>query len=263
VPRISEYAQRLMFEHCIAYAENLQEALGRERKETKPPVTFYDAMRAYMTGRQFIDVLSRNPDAILSAHAPSPPPSNTQMSLEDPLAPLASVAAPPFPVVADASDPVTRAVGTINAFTSILSTFGLRFGFTHWRDRFTRESSALSAQLYALKPTYPPPSQVQWSTSPQIVYPPTTPPGLFTQQHSPFSSAGGFGGGGFETSPGQQSMGYDGTSPGQQFDGTSPSMWGTPSPQVPDMPMPSGGRQRQAIVFGAGLPSPGGGGAVQ
>ncbi|KAF2755282.1 hypothetical protein EJ05DRAFT_533005 [Pseudovirgaria hyperparasitica] len=62
-PAISNYAQRLIFEHCIAYAINLR-AIMRDKSSptTKIPLTFYDAMRAYMTGRQFVDVLQRNLD---------------------------------------------------------------------------------------------------------------------------------------------------------------------------------------------------------
>ena len=64
IPHIHEYAQRLIFEHCIAYATNLLAILDKPSNTVKPPVTFYDAMRAYMTGRQFVDVLSRNMEMI-------------------------------------------------------------------------------------------------------------------------------------------------------------------------------------------------------
>ncbi|KAJ4351473.1 uncharacterized protein N0V89_006816 [Didymosphaeria variabile] len=98
VPHIQEYAQRLIFEHCIAYATNLLAQLNKTSHTTKPPVTFYDAMRAYMTGRQFVDVLSRNTDAILHPVPPAPPvPAAPTNASEDPLAPPAPVSAPPFP----------------------------------------------------------------------------------------------------------------------------------------------------------------------
>ncbi|KAF2645181.1 hypothetical protein P280DRAFT_373675, partial [Massarina eburnea CBS 473.64] len=73
VPHIHEYAQRLIFEHCIAYSSHLLAILTQPSNTTKPPVTFYDAMRCYMTGRQFVDVLSRNMDTILDPRQPFPP----------------------------------------------------------------------------------------------------------------------------------------------------------------------------------------------
>lgn len=271
IPHIHEYAQRLIFEHCIAYSTALLGNLNKPANTTKPPVTFYDAMRAYMTGRQFVDVLSRNMDTILDPRPPIPPaPTSTQPESEDPLAPPAQISPPPFPAPSLIEgqmaqlDPTTRSINAINDFTSILSNFGLRFGFTHWRDRFQRESAALAAQLYQRKSTTPhtsPPTQQlspptnpayppQWvpmpsvsPQAPQLVYAnPTTPPSLFPQQHSPFSS----------------SMSYNGTA-----QATSPgAMWGTPSPQpMPEMPMPTEGRKRQAMVYGSPgstpVPAPG------
>jgi len=268
IPHIHDYAQRLIFEHCIAYSTTLLSILNKPSNTTKPPVTFYDAMRAYMTGRQFVDVLSRNIDMILDPRPPAPPaPTSQQPESEDPLAPPAQVNAPVFPTPLRSdgpSNPISRAINAINDFTSVLSNFGLRFGFTHWRDRFQRESAALSAQLYQRKSTTPhtsPPTQQlpppltyppQWiplpsvsPQAPQLVYAnPTTPPSLFPQQPSPFSSSLSYTGG-QGTSPGQMSY-NGGTSPGA-------NIWGTPSPQpMPDMPMPSEGRKRQAVVYGQG-----------
>lgn len=295
IPHIHEYAQRLIFEHCIAYATNILALLNKPANTTKPPVTFYDAMRAYMTGRQFVDVLSRNMDVILDPRPAIPPtPSASQVDSEDPLAPPSQVSAPPFPspVALEGQplppDPTTRAINAIIDFTSALSNFGLRFGFTHWRDRFQRESASLSAQLLQrvnVSPhTSPPPQQIpppvtyppQWvpmpsksPQAPQLVYQnlPTTPPSLFPQQPSPFSSSMSYSGNPFDSqnqSPHQQTMSYDGTSPSHHshnmsYDGTSPSQhsqnWQTPSPQpMPDMPQPSGGQKRRALVYGPGVP---------
>lgn len=253
IPHIHEYAQRLIFEHCITYATNLLSLLSKPSNTTKPPVTFYDAMRAYMTGRQFVDVLSRNIDVILDPVPPTPPaPSAPPTTSEDPLAPPVQIPAPAFPqpLLPDGqtlpADPTSRAINAINNFTSILSSFGLRFGFTHWRDRFQRESGALLSQLYHRASTSPhtspqahnitPQGQVQppfhsgqsWMNMPvtssqQQIYPghPTTPPTVYPPQPSPFS--------------------------------TSP-YWTTPSPQpMLDMPQPSEGRVRQALVYGPGL----------
>jgi hypothetical protein len=278
IPHIDEYAQRLIFEHCIVYATNLLSLLNKPANTTKPPVTFYDAMRAYMTGRQFVDVLSRNIDMILDPRPPIAPASTaSQIDSDDPLAPPSQISPPPFPSpmlsegqVAPA-DPTKRAINAINDFTAVLSNFGLRFGFTHWRDRFQRESAALTAQLYQrnsssphaspgaqqiLPPvTYPP----QWvpmpsvsPQAPQLIYGhPTTPPTLFPQQPSPFSSSMSYNGNTFDsqTSPHQSHMSYDGSTPNHQQ-----QIWGTPSPQpMPDMPQPTEGRKRQALVYGPGM----------
>ncbi|KAF2816408.1 uncharacterized protein BDZ99DRAFT_366129, partial [Mytilinidion resinicola] len=77
IPHINEYAQRLIFEHCITYATKLLALMSKPNNTTKPPVTFYDAMRAYMTGRQFVDVLARNQDVILDPSPPLPPAPST------------------------------------------------------------------------------------------------------------------------------------------------------------------------------------------
>jgi hypothetical protein len=262
VPHIHEYAQRLIFEHCIAYATNLLALISQPSHGTKPPITFYDAMRAYMTGRQFVDVLSRNLDVILDPVPPTPPaPSGPPSTSDDPLAPPLPISAPPFPapVIPDGQSgpqhPTQRAINAINDFTDILSRFGLRFGFTHWRDRFQRESGALSSQLYhraSQSPAQTPPSQGMpshptffsqtWlpaSSPPQQAYQqhPTTPPSAYPPQPSPFSTSP------FAASP------Y--SAPNQQ---QPVQDWTSPSPQPPDMPQPTEGRVRQALILGPGIP---------
>jgi hypothetical protein len=257
IPHIQVYAQRLIFEHCIAYATTLLGLISQTSTTTKPPVTFYDAMRVYMTGRQFVDVLSRNLDALLDPMPAIPPPAPmAEVTSEDPLAPAAQTSPPPFPSSSIPEgqsalpDPTTRAINTINDFSTILSRFGLRFGFTHWRDRFQRESGALLAQLYqrASTPTHSPQNQMlphptytsqSWGPNtaafPQttLSQQPTTPPAVYPPQPSPFS-----------TSP------YNNH---QQM----PDWTTTPSPQpLPEFPQPSEGRMRHAMVYGPGLPPP-------
>lgn len=260
IPHIHEYAQRLIFEHCIAYATNLLALLNKPSNSTKPPVTFYDAMRAYMTGRQFVDVLSRNLDIILDPTPPTPPaPIAPASTSEDPLAPPVQISAPPFPSptlpegYTGPQDPTNRAINAINDFTTILSRFGLRFGFTHWRDRFQRESGALLAQLYhraSQSPANSPPAQnvvshstfhqQSWLPASSPLGLPNTPPTTYPPQPSPFASSP------YNTSPFV-------TTPNQnQQQGTDwlPSS----SPQgVPELPPPSEGRVRQALVYGPGL----------
>ncbi|KAH9874757.1 hypothetical protein IAQ61_003947 [Plenodomus lingam] len=297
IPHIHEYAQRLIFEHCITYANNILILLNKPSNTTKPPTTFYDAMRCYMTGRQFVDVLSRNMDVILDPRPAVPPtPSASQGDSGDPLAPPSQVSAPPFPspIIDEGQnsilDPTARALNAINNFMSALSNLGLRFGFTHWRDRFQRESAALSSQLYQRNKISPLPSPLNQQISQLATYPthwvpipstspealqfmyqtlPTTPPSLFPQQPSPYSSSMSYTGNPFDSqslsqSDHQPTASYEGTSPRQHhhtlsYDGTSPEQqpqWTTPSPQpMPDMPQPSGGQKRRALVYGSALPS--------
>lgn len=280
IPHIDEYAQRLIFEHCISYSVILLTILTKPSSPTKSPVTFYDAMRAYMTGRQFVDVLSRNLEVILNPNPPSPPATTTPpMASDDPLAPPTQVGPPPFPVPQLSEgqvtplDPTVRAINALNDFTQILSNFGLRFGFTHWRDRFQRESAALSAQLYQRRSTSPhtspPPQQMssaayppQWVPMPSVsphtpgmMYPgPTTPPSLFPQQASPYSASMPYTGNPFDAptqSPYQQTMSYD--SPQNQQQPQHTHMYATPSPQpIPDMPPPTDGTRR-AMIYGPGI----------
>lgn len=269
IPHIQEYAQRLIFEHCISYATALLTLISQASNTTKPPVTFYDAMRAYMTGRQFVDVLSRNLDALLDPIPPIPPaPLVPESTSEDPLAPPVQTPAPPFPSPTMPDDqtalptPVNRAINAINDFTTILSRFGLRFGFTHWRDRFQRESGALLAQLYQRASTPTPSPHAQNMVShpgfvPQAWIPnlspqqqmfaqnPTTPPSAYPPQPSPFSSTSPYSQEPFlQVSPNQTQQIPD-------WDNT------TPSPQpLPELPQPSEGRMRHALVYGPGMPAP-------
>ncbi|OCL05972.1 hypothetical protein AOQ84DRAFT_297858 [Glonium stellatum] len=217
IPRICEYAQRLIFEHCIAYATNLLTLLRKPSTATKPPLTFYDAMRAYMTGRQFVDVLARNQDMILDPIPPTPPVlSGSGPASEDPLAPPAEVSPPPFPAPLPSADgttildPTKRAINAINDFATILSRLGLCFGYINWRDRFQHESSALLAQLQHRASLSPVPSpqhhtvqphhpQSVWGTMSATTSPPTThqhphsyassPPSYPASQASPYSQS--------------------------------------------------------------------------
>ncbi|KAF2277328.1 uncharacterized protein EI97DRAFT_375131 [Westerdykella ornata] len=272
IPHIHEYAQRLIFEHCIAYATSLLALISQASNTTKPPITFYDAMRAYMTGRQFVDVL-RNPDALLDPVPALPPASSIRgTASDDPLAPSAQAPPPPFPSPVLSvnqtmpKDPTTRAIDAINDFTTILSKCGNRFGFTHWRDRFQRESAALLAQLYN-RASNSPNTNSQHIMShtgfqqPQAWIPsgvpnpnqqasflhqhqPTTPPSVYPAQPGSFSS-----------SPFAQEVFGAQTQTQQQMapDWTTPPL---PSQPVPGLPSPSEGRMRHALLYGPGLPPP-------
>lgn len=166
-PAISNYAQRLIFEHCIAYAIKLRAILKDDSAAaTHIPLTFYDAMRAYMTGRQFVDVLARNFDVLLSPIPPTPPASSGIPAADiDPFSAPPEILPPSFPTpfystssAENLADPTTRARAAIEDFVSILKRFGRRFGYINWRDRFARESAGVVAQLRARASVSPTPA---------------------------------------------------------------------------------------------------------
>ncbi|KAK7703498.1 hypothetical protein SLS57_010937 [Botryosphaeria dothidea] len=151
-PRIGDYAQRLIFEHCAAYATKMLAVLSEESSE-KMPITFYDAMRAYMTGRQFVDALSRNQDAMLEGPRPIVSRATSTSTADDSVDPLSNdsdAMPPPFPEAQPESseNAVAKAINTINNFSAILAQLGNRFGYINWRDRFQQDSAALLNQLY-------------------------------------------------------------------------------------------------------------------
>ncbi|KAL0260577.1 hypothetical protein SLS55_004266 [Diplodia seriata] len=151
-PRISDYAQRLIFEHCATYSSRMLAALSEESDE-KMPVTFYDAMRAYMTGRQFVDAVSRNQESLLEGPRPIASRATSTSTTDDYLDPLSSgsdTLPPPFPEARSGSmeNQAVKAINTINNFSAILARLGNRFGFINWRDRFQQDSAVLLSQLY-------------------------------------------------------------------------------------------------------------------
>jgi hypothetical protein len=159
-PQISDHAGRLIFEHCSAYAEKLL-FITSTPSEMKNPLSFYDALRVYMTARHFVDVLSQNMETLLRPNTMSPTASYNISSLDAEVDPLAAAApspatAPPIPMPPSDTpdglprDQTSRAIDTINSFVSILAYFGSRFGTVgsiSWRDRFQQESQTLYNQL--------------------------------------------------------------------------------------------------------------------
>jgi hypothetical protein len=133
-------------------------ALVSNPTAAKNPMSFYDAIRVYMTGRQFLDCLGKNTELLLRPQAASPM-SNTggQTSLDAEVDPMSTSSPPPIPSPAPygpnaiQKDTTTRAIDAINSFIEVLSYFGTRFGQVggiSYRDRFQRESQQLLSQLY-------------------------------------------------------------------------------------------------------------------
>jgi len=155
-PQPSEHAQRLIFEHGSTYAKKVRNALGTNTTDkTTFPFTFYDALRAYMIGRLFVDTLNSNFDNLLQPSQTSLTyptiPINETNNL-DPQYPSPSITAPALtPDTSDVSPSlVVKALDTIETFLSILSAFDIRFGYVSgmsWRDKLQQEAASLLTLL--------------------------------------------------------------------------------------------------------------------
>lgn len=122
VPVVHPFAQKLVFEYCTRYADLMLRLLSDPAYTA--PLTFYDAMRAYMTGRQFLDALQHNTDGLLAGHIPAHPEVKPS-----------AAAPPPMPVVAlPPGDTafrfnIVRSISCIKQITECLSRFGIRWGY--------------------------------------------------------------------------------------------------------------------------------------
>ena len=143
VPVTAPYVQLLIFEYCTAYANLMTRVINDQNHVA--PVTFYDAMRVYMTGRQFLDVLENNQDLLLSGPTPEPPYAGPESAPPPPL--------PARPV--DAQSNTVRSITCIKQLTECLGYFGLRWGYMSWRDSFDRVAeptlSLLNQRLWELQ----------------------------------------------------------------------------------------------------------------
>lgn len=122
VPAISSFAAKLIFEYGIRYAE-LMLCVVNDSAHT-PPLTFYDAMRVYMTGRQFLDVLQHNTDALLNGHIP-PHPEVKPTSAPPPAMPVLQL--PPGETLPRSN--TVRSIRCIKQISDCLSKFGIRWGY--------------------------------------------------------------------------------------------------------------------------------------
>ena len=125
VPVVKPFAQKLIFEYCIRYADLMLSLMSDPTYTT--PLTFYDAMRVYMTGRQFLDVLQHNTEGLLTGHIPPPP--NVSKTTAPP---------PPMPMVPlQPGEPIPRfntirSLRCIKQITECLSRFGVRWGYMRY-----------------------------------------------------------------------------------------------------------------------------------
>ncbi|SMY20652.1 unnamed protein product [Zymoseptoria tritici ST99CH_1A5] len=140
VPIIDPFAQKLIFEYCIRYAESMVRLISDPSYSA--PLTFYDAMRVYMTGRQFLDVLQHNTDGLLDGHVPSHPKVKPSTA---PAPPMPVVALPPGDTVLHFN--VVRSITCIKQITECLSRFGIRWGYMSWKQRYQSETASMLEDL--------------------------------------------------------------------------------------------------------------------
>ena len=122
IPTILPFAQKLIFEYCIRYAELMLRLITDPGYSA--PLTFYDAMRVYMTGRQFLDVLQRNTELLLNGFIPPHPDVKPSAA---PPPPMPVVPLPPGETVQGFS--IIRSINCIKHTTECLARFGVRWGY--------------------------------------------------------------------------------------------------------------------------------------
>lgn len=122
VPVICQFAQKLIYEYCIRYAD-LMLRLINDPSYTAP-LTFYDAMRVYMTGRQFLDVMVHNSEELLSGAIPEPP---KVAPCSDPPPAIPEVQIPPGDTIQHFN--TVRSIRCVKQITECLSRFGIRWGY--------------------------------------------------------------------------------------------------------------------------------------
>ncbi|EMD00960.1 hypothetical protein BAUCODRAFT_190769 [Baudoinia panamericana UAMH 10762] len=140
VPVINPFAAKLIFEYCIRYAD-LMLRLIHDPAYTAP-LTFYDAMRVYMTGRQFLDVLQNHTDVLLNGQVPPHPEVRPATA---PPPPMPVVPLPPGDNLMHFN--TQRSALCIKQFTECLSRFGIRWGYMSWNQRYQVETASMAEQL--------------------------------------------------------------------------------------------------------------------
>lgn len=140
VPVITPFAQTLIFEYCIRFADLMLQRISQPRNSA--PTTFYDAMRVYMTGRQFLDVLQSNTEGLLSGVIPPRPDVKAHGRPPPPLPPINI---PPGDNAQHFN--TARSINCIRQISDCLSRFGVRWGYMSWNQRYQTETSELLDEL--------------------------------------------------------------------------------------------------------------------
>ncbi|KAK6443267.1 hypothetical protein LTR95_000092 [Oleoguttula sp. CCFEE 5521] len=140
VPTITPFAQTLIFEYCIRYADLMQRLISDPSYTA--PLSFYDAMRVYMTGRQFLDVLQQNLETLLNGIVPARP--EVRPSSAPPPA-IPQVMLPPGDTVQRFN--TSRSINCIKQIIDCLARFGIRWGYMSWHQRYQQETSTMLEEL--------------------------------------------------------------------------------------------------------------------
>nr|POE71409.1 positive regulator of purine utilization [Quercus suber] len=140
VPAVDPFAQRLIFEYCIRYSDLMLRLLSDP--QYTPPLTFYDAMRVYMTGRQFLDVLIHSSEDLLAGGIP-PHPEVSPSAAPPPSMPTPS----PPPGETPLRFNVLRSIACIKQITECLARFGIRWGYMSWNQRYQNETTHMLDNL--------------------------------------------------------------------------------------------------------------------
>lgn len=125
VPTIIPFAQTLIFEYCIRFATLMMQRTNDVNSAA--PTTFYDAMRVYMTGRQFLDVLQQNMEGLLNGV--NPPRPEVKANTKPPPA-LPQISVPPGDTVQHFN--TLRSITCIRQISECLSRFGIRWGYMRY-----------------------------------------------------------------------------------------------------------------------------------
>ncbi|RMY11521.1 hypothetical protein D0867_08053 [Hortaea werneckii] len=141
VPAISPFAAKLIFEYCIRYADLMLRLI--DDVNYTPPLTFYDAMRVYMTGRQFLDVLQHNTDPLLNGHIP-PHPEVKPTTAPPPAMPVVNL--PPGDTLQRFN--TVRSIHCIKQISECLAKFGMRWGYMSWNQRYQSETASMLETLH-------------------------------------------------------------------------------------------------------------------
>ncbi|KAI6865354.1 hypothetical protein KC323_g4381 [Hortaea werneckii] len=141
VPAISPFAAKLIFEYCIRYADLMLRLI--DDANYTPPLTFYDAMRVYMTGRQFLDVLQHNTDPLLNGHIP-PHPEVKPTTAPPPAMPVVNL--PPGDTLQRFN--TIRSIHCVKQISECLAKFGMRWGYMSWNQRYQSEAASMLETLH-------------------------------------------------------------------------------------------------------------------
>ncbi|KAK5716418.1 hypothetical protein LTR17_016391 [Elasticomyces elasticus] len=140
VPAIDPFAAKLIFEYCIRYADLMLRLISDPSYTA--PMTFYDAMRVYMTGRQFLDVLQHSTDSLLNGFVPNHPPVRPTSA---PPPPMPVMPLPPGDTILHFN--TARSLHCIKQITDSLTRFGMRWGYMSWSQRYQAETAGMLEEL--------------------------------------------------------------------------------------------------------------------